>query len=260
MLEKITINKENGEVLNEDFITCFKINIGGNDHIYYLTTNNEVDPNGLYKIKVSEMIDGKLHYIVSDTEWAEVKNVMRAIISSSNGNYNYVEKNSSVLANNDYGRIIAVQSPAKDKMGQDYKDKLPQVVINNIVNEPEKMVNSETNYNNFEVKEGESVIAPGIVEKQSDEVPKNDNIHDNTVIDTNSSIENTMISDKNSDDSKELNTSSINQENSSSIENITNKTDISNVMAEVKAAIMDKFEQMVDNILKDVENKLNNKE
>ncbi len=162
MLDKIVITKENGETVNADFISCFRTNVGGRDAVFYLTTVNEVDPNGLYKIQASELIGGKLTTIASDTDWGEVKNIMRAIISSSPANFTYIEKTTTLSATNDYGRIIAVQLPAKDKMAADYKEKLPQATIDNIIGDT-KVAPDEAPLNTPDIA-GASVVAPGIVE------------------------------------------------------------------------------------------------
>lgn len=162
MLDKMVITKENGETVNADFISCFRTNVGGRDAVFYLTTINEVDPNGLYKIQASELVGGKLQTIASDSDWTEVKNIMRAIISGSQANFTYLEKTNNLSATNDYGRIIAVQLPAKDKMAADYKEKLPQATIDSIIGEA-KSASEEAPLNTPDVAGG-SVVAPGIVE------------------------------------------------------------------------------------------------
>ena len=67
-----------------------------------------------------------------------------------------------MIGQNEYGRIIAVQLPAKDKMAANYKEKLPQATIDSIIGEV-KTVPEEAPLNTPDVAGG-SVIAPGIVE------------------------------------------------------------------------------------------------
>lgn len=79
MLDKITIVNENGESIQVDLVTSFNIN---NKKIV-ITTKNEIDPNGLVVLNVSELDGDKLIPINNDQDWDAIKQAMRTIISGS---------------------------------------------------------------------------------------------------------------------------------------------------------------------------------
>lgn len=79
MLDKITIVNENGESIQVDLVTSFNIN---NKKIV-ITTKNEIDPNGLVVLNVSELDGDRLIPINNDQDWDAIKQAMRTIISGS---------------------------------------------------------------------------------------------------------------------------------------------------------------------------------
>lgn len=79
MPDKITITNENGESIQADLVTSFEVN---NKKIV-ITTRNEIDPNGLVVLNVSELNGDKLIPINNDQDWDAIKQTMRAIISGS---------------------------------------------------------------------------------------------------------------------------------------------------------------------------------
>ena len=133
MQGKIIITKKDSSTQTIDIVSCFTINVGNDTKYYYLSTANEVDQNGLIKILASEVRDGKLFKIESQDEWTLVKNVMRAIISSSKGDFEYYNFGDEVSLSTDeleygFARIIAIQDTAKDQLVKDYLEKRPEVV------------------------------------------------------------------------------------------------------------------------------------
>lgn len=127
MLEKVGIFKSDGTKLSLDLISLFKINADNNEKEFALLTANEIDQNGLIKILASQIVDGKVEKIQDDNDWILVKNVMRAIISSSQGEFTYVTPNTSLSfsASDDFSRVIAVQESAKTALINDYNEKRP---------------------------------------------------------------------------------------------------------------------------------------
>lgn len=86
MLEKIKITKNNGEILDVDVIGTFKINDFNRSYIIYST--NELDPNGLSKLSVAQLVlendSYSLKSIETDEEWTKIKDIMRQIITGGN--------------------------------------------------------------------------------------------------------------------------------------------------------------------------------
>jgi uncharacterized protein YrzB (UPF0473 family) len=126
MMEKVELIKNDGSKLSLDLISIF--NAQENNKKYIILTANEIDQNGLIKVLVSEINDGQILKVTSDDDWTIVKNVMRAIISSSKGNYSYLSPNGSALSyviNDDFARIIAVQESAKEQLIKDYEAHKP---------------------------------------------------------------------------------------------------------------------------------------
>lgn len=86
MLEKIKITKNNGEILDVDVIATFKANDFNRSYIIY--SNNELDPNGLAKLSVAQLVEEAEAYslkaIETDEEWTKIKDIMRQIITGGN--------------------------------------------------------------------------------------------------------------------------------------------------------------------------------
>ena len=128
MLEKVELIKTNGDAINVDLISEFDAKVDGNPKRFVLLTANEIDQNGLIKIFASSIVNGKLVRIESDDEWTLVKNIMRSIISSSNGDFTYTNTsdNMSYEVDDNFARIIAVQDSAKQALVNDYNEKKPK--------------------------------------------------------------------------------------------------------------------------------------
>ena len=86
MDNKINVKKETGEVVQADLITSFEITDFGRK--YAIFTYNELDPNGLVKLYVSQIIEENGNYnlkkIETDDEWNRIKTIMREIITGGN--------------------------------------------------------------------------------------------------------------------------------------------------------------------------------
>ncbi len=123
MLEKIEIIKSDGTRSTLDLICEFETL---SKH-YVLMTANELDQNGLIKIIAAQIDNDKMIRIESEDDWTTVKNVMRSIISSSKGDFTYLNSsdNMSYNVDDDYSRIIAVQEVAKEALIKDYQEKMP---------------------------------------------------------------------------------------------------------------------------------------
>lgn len=166
MLDKISITKETGEVLNVELVSMFSIPQINKQFV--ITTSNEIDPNGLVKLHVSEIKNGKLFKIEIDEDWTAIKTAMRSIISSSAGDYKYIPSIDKAEATADYTRGIAVQIVAKEQLANDYKAKKPteigkpaQPLESDAVSmQPSTPVMTTTD---FSVPNG-IAVAPGIVE------------------------------------------------------------------------------------------------
>lgn len=167
MLDKLIILKETGEEINVELVSVFLI--PDIKKQFAITTTNEIDPNGLVKLHVSEIKNNKLYKVENDDDWAVIKTVMRSIISSSAGNYQYLSALSKVESVTDYTRGIAVQIVAKEQLANDYKKNKPtdMAIKPTADNKPEvekagppAHVMTETT---IEAPQG-NVVAPGIVE------------------------------------------------------------------------------------------------
>lgn len=134
MQEKVELIKNNGEKVSLDVISIFKSTSHGDEKEYILLTENEIDPNGLVKILASEICDGRLIKIENADEWSLVKNAMRAIISSSKGDFEYVNPGNvtlSFVVAEDFAKVIAIQEVAKQQLVKDYIDNKPELVVEN---------------------------------------------------------------------------------------------------------------------------------
>ncbi len=124
MNENISITKENGELLSVSAVSCFSIPDIQKD--FLITTANEIDPNGLVILNVSQLVSGKLIKVESEEDWGKIKNIMRSIISSSAGEFKYIACPTTLTSSLDFARNISVQVVAKDQLLKDYAEKKPQ--------------------------------------------------------------------------------------------------------------------------------------
>lgn len=165
--KKVELIKNNGTKSTIDLISLFKIKKNDTEKDYALLTANEVDQNGLIKILAAEVKDGKLERIADQGDWTLVKNVMRSIISSSKGDFNYINLGDvalSYVVDDNFARIIAVQEAAKMQLIKDYEANKPEVkVVKEPVKEPVKDPNEIIYPQNEEAKADNEVI-PGISE------------------------------------------------------------------------------------------------
>ena len=159
--EKLELSKSNGTTETLDIVSSFIIKNKDGEKKYMLLTANEVDQNGLIKILASEVVDKTLVKIESEDDWMNVKNAMRAIISSSTGDYTYCNFGSNLSYSSDieYARVIAIQDVAKQQLITDFIEKRP-------------------NYTEEEQKEQEEVPVEDpnaiIYPTDSEEAPKED--------------------------------------------------------------------------------------
>lgn len=79
MPEKITLINERGESTQADVVAVFNIN----QKRFIVSTTNEIDPNGLVVLHVSEVDGEQLKPVSDDSDWDAVKTAMRTIISGS---------------------------------------------------------------------------------------------------------------------------------------------------------------------------------
>ncbi len=173
MLDKLCISKETGEVVNVELVCMFLITEINKQFV--ITTINEIDPNGLVKLHVSELKDHKLTKVEIEEDWVAIKSVMRSIISSSPGNYKYLPVIENATSVTDYTRGIAVQIVAKEQLATDYQKNRPSQVTAAVENVPEQPIEPSApahvmTETNIPSSEGE-IVAPGIVETQT---PPND--------------------------------------------------------------------------------------
>ncbi len=183
MLDKVEVLKDNGEKIIYDEISMFEVSVNSNNKKYVVLTSNELDPNGLIKLLVAEIVENRLIKIVDDSEWATIKNVMRSVISNSSYDFNYINVDSKFESAGDVFRVIAVQESAKTQLVSDYASKKPEKesikegikpVLENV--DPSIYPTSDSN------NSGGSEIIPGIIETNSnlnDVVPvENDSLEE----------------------------------------------------------------------------------
>ena len=170
MAERLVITKDNGENVTVEFVCAFAI--PQMQKQFLITTMNEIDPNGLVILNVSEIQNKKLIRVVSDDDWSRIKQVMRSIISSSVGDFKYLPYFNTINSNIDYARNISVQGVAKDQLVKDYGEKKPVSDENSqgtpLTQPDEPLVDVPMNpalgNTATPVGFGESEVAPGIVE------------------------------------------------------------------------------------------------
>jgi hypothetical protein len=167
MQGKIELIKSDGTKSSIDLISLFNISINGTDKEFILLTADEVDQNGLIKIMAAEVKDGKLEKITDQSDWSEVKNAMRSIISSSKGNYTYINPGDvalSFVVGNDYARVIAVQDAAKAQLIKDYAENKPAPVIPEPEEKPEPEDPNKDIYPQDSADKSGDEVSPGIAE------------------------------------------------------------------------------------------------
>lgn len=123
MPEKVTFINERGESTQSDIVSVFKVN---NKKIM-ITTNNEVDPNGLTVLNVSEVNGDKLTTISNDSDWDAIKNIMRSIISGTDATkveYEPLLSIANINTTNSF-RYISVSNSAVSAMVNDYSTNKP---------------------------------------------------------------------------------------------------------------------------------------
>ena len=151
--EKLELSKSNGTTETLEIVSSFIIKSNDVEKKYMLLTANEVDQNGLIKILASEVVDNKLVKIESEDDWMSVKNAMRAIISSSDGDYTYCNFGSNLSYSSDieYARVIE----------QKEQEEVPQEDPNSII--------YPTDSNESENTDASDEVIPGISELTQDE-------------------------------------------------------------------------------------------
>ena len=168
MQGKVELIKNDGTKTSIDLISLFSINIGDATKNYILVTANEVDQNGLIKIMAAEVVDGKLEKITDQGQWTAVKNTMRAIISSSKGDFSYVNPGNvslTYVVNDDFARVIAVQEAAKMQLIKDYDNNKPSAPLENEEPEPKAEENPDAViYPHDEESQSGNEVSPGISE------------------------------------------------------------------------------------------------
>ena len=172
MQGKVELIKSDGTKTSIDLISLFSVKLGEIEKNYILLTANEVDQNGLIKIMAAEVIDGKLEKITDQGQWAAVKSAMRAIISSSKGDFNYVNPGNvalSYVVSDDFARVIAVQEVAKTQLIKDYEANKPSAPVEAEEPEPKEEDPAAVIYPHVEDTQSGDEVSPGISENGVDE-------------------------------------------------------------------------------------------
>ena len=179
MLEKAVLVNERGETLEALIVAVFSVN----NKKFIITTNNELDPNGLTVLHVSEVSGEQLVPVANDQDWDAVKNTMRSIISGSANDIKYEPVVSQVSVNGVYSRDISVEKTAFDVMASTYNQNKP--VATPELNLPnlqgfDSAVNPFDNSvsNNVTMQNSVKEIAPGISEVTQVPVQNNSNVVD----------------------------------------------------------------------------------
>ena len=152
MPEKITLINELGESTQSDIISVFRVN----NKKFIITTNNEVDPNGLTVLNISEVDGDKLNSVSDDSNWDAVKNIMRSIISGTDKTkveYEPVLSIANINSTNSF-RYISVSSSAVATMISDYSSNKPVGETGNA--EPVVNITNAPSINAFNNLEGEA--------------------------------------------------------------------------------------------------------
>ena len=160
MPEKISIVKDGGESINSNIVSVFMI--PDLSKKYIITTENAVDPHGLTVLHVSEITGDSLVKVATDEEWSTIKTVMRAIISGSVGNYQYIPSFETINAAGQYSRDISVSAPASKQMIDSYAN---GEKVEPIMEESDEILDnsdSDSIFPTAPVAVSEDEVAPGI--------------------------------------------------------------------------------------------------
>lgn len=165
MPEKITILKDSGESINSNIVSVFMIPESNKEYI--ITTENAVDPHGLTVLHVSEIKGDTLVKVETDEEWSSIKTIMRAIISSSVGSYQYLVSLDNAKASGQYSRDISVSAAAAKQMVDSYTsgEKVSPAVPE--VEEPEPQ--GDSIFPTAPAISSDDEVVPGIAEVAPDE-------------------------------------------------------------------------------------------
>lgn len=167
MPEKITILKDSGESINSNIVSVFTIPETNREYI--ITTENAVDPHGLTVLHVSEVKDDTLVKVETDEEWSSIKTIMRAIISSSVGSYQYILSFDNAKASGQYSRDISVSSAAAKQMVESYASgEKVSLVVEDVSSDPETP-QGDSIFPTAPVATSDDEVVPGIAEVTADE-------------------------------------------------------------------------------------------
>lgn len=167
MPEKITILKDSGESINSNIVSVFTIPETNREYI--ITTENAVDPHGLTVLHVSEVKDDTLVKVETDEEWSSIKTIMRAIISSSVGSYQYILSFDNAKASGQYSRDISVSSAAAKQMVESYASgEKVSLAVEDVPSDPETPQGGSI-FPTAPVATSDDEVVPGIAEVTADE-------------------------------------------------------------------------------------------
>lgn len=161
MPEKITIVKDGGEQVSSNIVSVFLI--PDMNKKYIITTENAVDPHGLTVLHVSEIQGDTLVKVATDEEWATIKTIMRAIISGSVGNYQYIPSFETINAAGAYSRDISVSAPASKQMIDGYANGEKVEPVGDVADEESSdSASADSIFPTAPVDTEENEVVPGI--------------------------------------------------------------------------------------------------
>ena len=160
MPEKITIVKDGGESVNSNIVSVFLI--PDLNKKYIITTENAVDPHGLTVLHVSEIQGDTLAKVATDEEWSTIKTIMRAIISGSVGNYQYIPSFETINAAGAYSRDISVSAPASKQMIDGYATGEKIEPVEEKEEEVLDVVDADSIFPTAPVETSDNEVVPGI--------------------------------------------------------------------------------------------------
>ena len=160
MPEKITIVKDGGEQVSSNIVSVFLI--PDLNKKYIITTENAVDPHGLTVLHVSEIQGDTLAKVATDEEWSTIKTIMRAIISGSVGNYQYIPSFDKINAAGTYSRDISVSAPASKQMIDGYASGEKIAPVEEAQEEVLDVVDADSIFPTAPVDTEENEVVPGI--------------------------------------------------------------------------------------------------
>ena len=84
MKEKINLTKDNGETIEVDLVSYFKLKNNGKQYMFY--TLNEVVEAGYVKLYISEVtsegLSFRLQKVMNEEDWTNIKGIMRKILTN----------------------------------------------------------------------------------------------------------------------------------------------------------------------------------